>query len=209
MTGRRLAVAAWYVTFTTITTFAAVHYVVPQNGTNAISPYLSWSTAATNIQDAVDAALSGDTVLVSNGWYTLGVSSGGYAFATNVVSITKAVTVASVGGPGVTFICGREWRPGEPPWRCVYMEQGAVLAGFNVTNGWTDPSCTNWPDAVANGGGGIHANGGIISNCIVAQCSAYLGAGIYARGGSLIAGCTITGNVTQAYSGGNGGGLCL
>src|SRR5712671_1199428 len=44
--------------------FAAVHYV-DVNSIKALPPYTNWTTAATNIQDAVDAAMAGDEILVT------------------------------------------------------------------------------------------------------------------------------------------------
>jgi len=44
---------------------AAVHYV-DVNSTNATPPYTNWTTAATNIQNAVDAAVAGDEIVNTN-----------------------------------------------------------------------------------------------------------------------------------------------
>ena len=55
----------------TVTVWGDTHYVA-HGGQTPMSNYTSWATAASNIQDAVDAAGASDTVSVSNGVYDAG-----------------------------------------------------------------------------------------------------------------------------------------
>jgi len=56
---------------TAASALAEVHYV-DVNSTNATPPYTNWATAAMAIQDAVDAAVAGDEIVVTNGVYASG-----------------------------------------------------------------------------------------------------------------------------------------
>ncbi len=152
--------------------------------------YLTWETAAPDIQSAIDAAVAGDTIWVTNGVY----DSGGRVFAsqstTNRVVIDKAVTVRSVNGPEFTVIKGKwdlansEHGYGPAAIRGVYMRAGSALIGITVTNGATGVAGNNhW-----NGrGAGIQTDGTgiVISNCVIVGNSAN-------RSG---------GGISQAYTG--------
>ena len=202
---------------------ASVRYV-DLNSTNPLSPYLDWSTAATNIQDAIDAAVDGDMVLVTNGVY----QSGGrivYASATNRVAVTKAIAVQSVNGPQTTLIVGAA-NTSIPPdgIRCVYLTNGAMLSGFTLTNG----SSRHTGDSVREeSGGGVWCEDGssIISNCVIVKNFATTYGGGAFRGmlintalltnsgawgagaaSNVLAGCTLAGNLAIYNNFNRGGG---
>ncbi len=177
----------------------SVRYV-DLNSTNPLSPYLSWNTAATNIQDAIDAAVAGDLVLVTNGIYQTG-GRAVYAAITNRVVIDKPITVSSVNGPVATIIQGSYTPPtrGGPNTRCAYLTNDAVLSGFALTNGGTFYLQSQNPILVAGGGVFCENSSAVVSNCVIAgNTAAYVGGGAF--GGTLI-GCMIISN-TASQGGG-------
>lgn len=174
---------------------STAHYVSPQG--TAVSPYTTWRTAATNIQDAVDVAASGDSVFVTNGTYAAGgmippSSSAPYTLV-NRVCLTRAITVKSVNGPAETVIDAGGVMRG------VYLSGGALLSGFTITNGVTTTISGYTEDR--DGGGILIGNSGIVSNCFIFGCNASCGGGIKSRTTGQIIDCTISGN-TANYGGG-------
>jgi hypothetical protein len=167
---------------------------------------------AATIQQAINAAAPGDTVLVAPGTYL-----------ENLTFLGKAITVVSEGGPAVTVIDGNWAGPvvaftsGEP--------RGAVLRGFTVQRGATTFSgggilvqnssptiADNW--IIGNGacsGAGVYSGFGspLIERNRIARnflygCTGGFGIGVYIGGDSAaeLIGNSITDNNGPAHGGG-------
>jgi hypothetical protein len=184
---------------------AATRYVNVNNAAPA-PPYTTWATAATKIQDAVDVAVTGEEILVTNGLYQTGAREV-YGMS-NRVAVTKPVTVRSVNGPAVTVIAGYQvpgTTNGAAAVRCVYLTNGAVLTGFTLTNGATQ-AAGDYVKQQSGGGGWCESVSAVVSNCVLTGNSAQYGGG--ASEGTLN-NCTLTGNTASpihravtAYGGG-------
>jgi hypothetical protein len=160
-----------------------VHYVSAAN-TRPVPPYTSWATAATNIQDAVDAArVPGALVMVGNGVYASGGRTVGANLLFNRVAVDKPLRLRSVNGPRFTIIEGRQV-PGDTNGpgavRCVYLTNGASLTGFTLTKGATRTVGDPYRDM--------------------------RGAGLYCETNVMVTNCVLVGNVSATFSGGADGG---
>ncbi|MHC4942114.1 MAG: right-handed parallel beta-helix repeat-containing protein [Planctomycetota bacterium] len=152
------------------------------------------------IQEAIDAAVKGDTVIVKPGTYV-----------ENIDFLGKAVTVKSELGPEITIIDGN--RAGS----VVVFENGekldSVLDGFTITNGYaykgagilcesSEPTLSNniikLNEANNNGGGLYNRDHSrpTVKNCTFEENSASKGGGMSNRKNSSVkvADCTFTGN---------------
>ena len=179
---------------------AAVRYV-DVNSTNATLPYISWATAATNIQDVVDAAVAGDEIVVTNGIY----ATGGRAVdgtMTNRVAVDKPLTLRSVNGPQFTIIQGDQvpdFINGDGAVRCVYLANGTSLSGFTLTNGATLGPYGHPTNRESSGGGlWCESTSAAAWNCVLAGNSALDGGGAY---GGTLNNCTLSSNVAHYYGG--------
>lgn len=157
---------------------------------------LSWDTAKKTIQSAINESVDGETILVTNGVYTIGGGCVSGTFLSNRVIIAKAVTVVSVNGPTVTLIqgTGTDNYGTVSAVRPVYMENG-TLDGFTLKGGATHNSNIYKIGA----GGGVYAGSTIpiVKNCIIQDNKALNGGGSF---NGTLKNCIILAN--SASSGG-------
>lgn len=180
-----------------LNTSASVRYV-NLNSPNSTPPYSDWSTAATNIQVAIDASTDGDQILVTNGIYQAGgkVMVGDLA---NRVALDKAITVQSVNGPWVTLIQGAGATNGTAAVRCAWLTNGAALVGFTLSGGGTR---VTGDTTTLQYGGGVWcvSSNAFVGNCLIVSNTANQSAGGAYQG--TVSRSLISGNKTGNSSGG-------
>ena len=145
-----------------------------------VSPFTDRAGAATNIQDAVNAAAEGDVVWVAGGTYAVD----------QPITIEKGITVLSEAGATGTRIDGQNRSRG-----FVVKHRGAVLDGFTIVRGFSS----------SRGGGLFLQDGGCVRNCIVTDCRAHSGGGLALDRGGTLEGCVVRNN--RVGRSGRGGGI--
>jgi hypothetical protein len=176
------AIACW-------STHADTFYV-SLDGSNQ-PPYDAWANASTDLIAAVRMAGNGDTVLVTNGIYTL----------TNTIRIANAIALRSVNGPEVTVIDGKD------TYACLYLDNEhsgpPLVEGFTITGG--NGSLDGGSPGTYGGGITLIYSDAIIRNCfIISNRSANHGGGVFGYQGGNIENCVIRDNSAT-----EGGGLFL
>lgn len=160
-----------------LSAFASTFYVSDEAGDDANNGQ-DWATAKKTIQAGVDAAASGNTVLVTNGNYVL----------TNQISISNAVTVRSVNGAVSTIVDGNGLV------RCFYLSHpNAGIDGFTIRGGYT-----------ATDGGGVYLDGGgTVEHCdIVGNLASNWGGGVQIDYAGVLNDCVVSSNVANDSGGG-------
>ena len=191
-------IVATLIFFASANIFAATLYV-GMDGSAGGSYY-------TVIQDAVDAAVAGDLILVSNGTYNTGGGLEVGAYLTNRVYCSIAIEIRSVDGPDSTIILGApdpntgSHGPAAVRGVCLPMNAGATISGFTISNGYT--GITGDSNRDQGGGGARIRHTDVITNCVI------IGNFAFGRGGGLnlqvgtATDCSIINNVALNNTGG-------
>ena len=156
---------------------SAANLYVNLNGGNPTYPYAMWSTAATNIQEALNAANPGDVVTVTDGVYTVG-SETTSDVTMDRVEVANPVTLncsfsGNVSGRAYPNTTGASWGGGAGGRPDLY---DGIATGLGLTGGldrlclgschlatsgqpadsWRERRWAHNPDPLGNRRSGVH-----------------------------------------------------
>ena len=190
-----------------VAAFESKTFYVDASRINDSGAGTSWATATKTIQRAIDMTVSGEAIVVTNGFYP------------PIMTSNKSIAIQSVNGGGATIIDGGMSR------RCAtlgngYWQTNTSLTGFTLRNGYASEfgggsfggtlhNCilaenTTYSDTLTCGGGG--AFGGMLHNCLLYGNTSDVGGG--AAVGKLI-NCTLAENKASLLAGGVFGGTLI
>ena len=135
-----------------------------------VSPFVSMETAATNIQDAVDAMeVAGGMVSVAPGLYATGFRVDKQSITNRVIIDKPVIVQAQNPSPLATIIAGKTYEGASGNMRCVRLEERGAISGFTLTGG-NLTECGGY-------GGGVYCenNENVHRCCVVANQAAYGG----------------------------------
>ena len=149
---------------------------------NPSAPYVTWVTAATNIQQAIDVANDGDEILVAPGEYRIRVDV--------LIPSSKRLTLHGTVGRDAIIDAQRLCRG------MTIEGTNSLVEGFTIRNG------LNYTF-----GGGIYlSNASTVRDCLVTGNESWEGGGIYVKDAfCLVENSTIQSNLAHDL----GGGVCL
>lgn len=175
---------------------ATTYYVSDEAGSDGNTGTTSWTNAFKTISNGLAKAISDDTVLVSNGTYTL---------TTALIMGQSKVTLKSVKGRDLTFINGNYPTTTN---RCITVNGSQdVIDGFTITNGFAHTSIYGAGNV---GGGGVYCGGSAtIKNCAIALNQSHRSSYGFSGGGLFLVNstaetCIVSNNIAVT---GEGGGI--
>ena len=151
-----------------------------------VSPFDSWQTASTNIQNAIDVAIAGNIVLVDSGLYSRVRGDIADESSGSMLTITNAIKVIGLYGAEFTKVDAIGYHQ-----RNLYINHDeAVFSGFELVGGWAR---TNLGEQVfpVSVGGAIFSEAGMIENCIISWGRAGLDASKAYLSNSIMRNCLI------------------
>jgi len=161
---------------------AASTYYVAETGQDTRTGTGDWTNALATISNAVWLASARDTILVSNGIYTISA----------MISNSVGATIRGAGtNPAAVIVNGNYPTVTNS---CFYLRHSnAVLDNLTITNGY------------ASSGGGVYINTGLVQNCVISGNTATKGGGVYISNnkGTLL-NSTVSGNLATNGVGGGG-----